>query len=86
MSVTENVNQDEGLIGVSTENVPGGRQRFNPEQSAPLAQAIQPDCHESGFENESKITLRDFIVSSLLFLSLIILPIVFVVYYLLPSL
>ena len=70
MCVTENVNPNEGSAGgVSTENVPGGAQHFNPDQSAPIAQVIQQDGAESGFEDESKTSLRDIIVSSLVFLS-----------------
>ena len=84
MSVTENVNQNEGPAGgILNENVPGGRQSFNPEQSAPLEQIIQQDCHESGFEHQSKTSLRDIIVSSLVFLSFGALLIC--VYYILPS-
>jgi len=70
MCVTENVNPNEGPAGgVSTENVPGGAQYFNPEQSAPIAQVIQQDGAESGFEDKSKTSLRYIIVSSLVFLS-----------------
>jgi hypothetical protein len=84
MNISELVNQNEGPTeGILDKIDPVAHQSFNPEQLPAIGQVIQQDSHETAFEYESKTSLRDVVISSLVLLSFAALLIF--VYLVLPS-
>lgn len=70
MSVTETVNEhEESAEVIFKEKGPGTHRSSNPEPLTEIGPVIQQGSHETGVEHQSKISLRDVVVSLITVLS-----------------
>jgi hypothetical protein len=84
MSITETVNEHEGSAEVIlNENDTGTHQSSNPEPLTEIGPVIQQGSHETGVEHQSKISLRDVVVSLITVLSFT--AILILIYWIHPS-